>query len=193
MSDFKHDLDYDAPGSKMFVTNASLITSDGPAGPNIMTAAWTHHISYNPPLVMVNVEPPDATLENILATKKFGVNLASELQNVISSVSGKYTGKKMNKIGLLEELGFKFFAGTETGVPLVSEAALSLELKLLKHEEMGDHVILIGEVLNSHVNEAALPISYSGGKYWKRGENVPKPDQEFLDKIIELAEKYKRD
>lgn len=186
------NLDSNAPGSDMFVTNTGLITSDGPMGPNVMTAAWTHHISYNPPLIMVNVEPGDASLENILATKEFGVNLTSSEQNVLSSLSGQYSGKNVNKIALLRELGFEFYDGEKIKAPMVKGTALNIELKLKKHEPMGDHVILIGEVLVSSVNESAKPIIYSGGKYWEFGENIKKPKQEVLDNMSKIAKKHKK-
>ena len=187
-----NDLASNAPGSNMFATNAGLVTSNGPHGPNVMTAAWTHQISYEPPLVMVNGEVGDATLENILATKEFGVNLASDSQNVLSSVSGKYSGKKVDKISLLKELGFEFYEGEKIKVPMVKGAALNVELRLIKQEPMGDHVILIGEVLKTSVNESLQPVVYTGGKYWKLGESLQKPEQKVLDKITELGEKYKK-
>ena len=146
------NLTSNAPGSNKFATNIGLVTSDGPMGPNIMTAAWTHHISYEPALVMVNVEPEDATLKNILATKKFGVSLASDQQNILSSVSGRYSAKNIDKISLLKELGFEFYEGEKAKVPLVKDAALNIELELVKNEPMGDHVILVGKVLGSFVN-----------------------------------------
>src|SRR3989344_5651874 len=182
-----------APGSQMFVTNTGLITSNGPMGPNVMTAAWTHHISYKPPLIMVNAELGDATLDNILATKEFGVNLTSDQQNVLSSISGKYSGKNVNKIALLKELGFEFYDGEKIKAPMVKGVALNVELKSIKHEPMGDHIILIGEVLISSINESSKPIIYSGGKYWKFGENIKKPEQGVLDKINEIAEKHKNE
>lgn len=179
-----------ALGSQMFVTNAGLITSNGPMGPNIMTAAWTHHVSYDPPFIMVNLEPEDATLKNILETKEFGVNIASDSQNVLSSISGRYSGKNVDKIAFLKELGFEFYEGNHMKVPMVKDAALNAELKLIKHEVMGDHVIVIGEVIDSRTNEIVKPIAYHAGKYWKIGENIPKPEQNVLDTISNLVQKY---
>ncbi len=187
-----NNLASNAPGSNMFVTNAGLITSNGPHGPNVMTAAWTHQVSYDPPLIMVNGEVGDATLENILETGEFGVNLASENQNILSNISGSNSGKKVNKIELLKELGFEFYEGEKIKAPMIKGAVLNVELKLVKHEPLGDHVILIGEVLHSAVDESSRPLVYTGGKYWKIGENVQKPSQEILDSIKELVEKYKR-
>lgn len=180
------------PGSNMFITNVGLITSNGTMGPNIMTAAWTHHISYDPPYIMVNIEPDDATVQNIVATSQFGINLASDKQNVIASISGRYSGKNIDKIALIEELGYEFYDGKKIKVPMVKGAVLNAELKLIRHEEMGDHIIFIGEVIESSVDDQLKPISYNSGKYWKIGENIVKPKQSILDTITALAEKHKR-
>jgi flavin reductase (DIM6/NTAB) family NADH-FMN oxidoreductase RutF len=45
------DLLWNDRRTRQFVTNVGLITSDGPLGPNIMAAEWTHHISYSPSLI----------------------------------------------------------------------------------------------------------------------------------------------
>ena len=58
-----------------FITNVGLITSNGPAGIDIMAAEWTHHISYSPILISINVRAHDVTAENIQSSKEFGVNL----------------------------------------------------------------------------------------------------------------------
>lgn len=180
-----------APGAIMFITNTGLITTDGPMGPNIMTAAWTHQISYDPPLIMVNLEPDDASTKNILASKEFGVNLTSDTQNVLSSTAGKYSAKEFNKIALLKELGFNFYQGKKIKAPMVKDAPLNAELKLIKYETMGDHIIFIGEVIESSVNEEIKPVAYHRGKYWKIGENIPKPS-DIIERITLLSEKHKK-
>ena len=58
--------------TRQFLTNVGLITTDGPYGPNVMAAEWTHHISYTPSLIAINVRG-DATAENIDHSKEFGV------------------------------------------------------------------------------------------------------------------------
>ena len=63
-----------------FLTNVGLITSDGPYGPNVMAAEWTHHISYSPGLIAVNIRGRDTTAENIKDSKEFGVNLALKIK-----------------------------------------------------------------------------------------------------------------
>ena len=45
-----------------------------------MAAEWTHHISYSPSLISVNIRGHDATAKNIEASKEFGVNISRRSQ-----------------------------------------------------------------------------------------------------------------
>ena len=40
------DIPWGSEGTRKFVTNVGLITSDDPHGNNIMAAEWTHLVSY---------------------------------------------------------------------------------------------------------------------------------------------------
>jgi len=69
------DIPWGSDESKKFATNVGLITSNGPHGHNVMAAEWTHHVSYSPGMIMVNVGFDKATEANIMKTKEFGVSL----------------------------------------------------------------------------------------------------------------------
>lgn len=175
--------------TRQFLTNIGLITSDGPWGPNVMAAEWTFHISYAPSLIAVCIHPWDATAENIAQSREFGVNLASEDQSIISSVAGGYTGKEVDKMAVLRELGVEFYDAKKIKVLMVKGAAMNVECRLFKQEELGDHVMFVGEVVEISADERIKPIIYHNGKYWSLGEHVPRPPEVF-EKIEKLAEKY---
>jgi flavin reductase (DIM6/NTAB) family NADH-FMN oxidoreductase RutF len=84
------ELSWNDRRTRQFLTNVGLITTDGP---NVMPAEWTHHVSYSPSLIAINVRGDDATAENINQSKEFGVNLATEDQNILCSLGGRHTGK----------------------------------------------------------------------------------------------------
>lgn len=177
--------------NKPFVTNVGLITSNGPYGYNIMACEWTHMISYDPGLILLAIRSHKATFANILKTKVFGVNVAANDQNIVSSVSGNATGKAVDKIKVLEELGYKFYKAKHIDVCMVEGAALNAECKLIKHIDIGDHPLLIGEVINVQVNEKN-PLVYYQGKYWNVGEKIEKPSETYREQIKELKSKYSK-
>ena len=184
----------DLPGgderSIKFITNVGLITSDGPYGPNIISAEWTHHVSYKPGIIAVCIGFGKATLENIRRTKKFGVNIAATDQSAMASVAGDNSGKKIDKISALKELGFEFYAG-KNGLPMVKAAAMNAECKLMKEITLGDHVMLVGEVVEAHAPDRE-PLAYHKGKYWAMSENIKKPLPEEREKIDRIVQNHRR-
>lgn len=175
-----------------FITNVGLITSDGPIRPNVMSAEWTHHISYSPGLIAVCIWSTDATHENIRKTREFGVNLCAVDQPVLSSVAGGYTGRKYDKIKALKELGFEFYKAKKIKVPIIKGAAVNIECKLIKSIPLGGYTMFVGEVVEATNNPDKEPLAYHKGRYWLMNTNVPKPSDEERQRISNIVEKYKK-
>lgn len=186
------DLSWNDRRTKQFVTNVGLITSEGPFGPDIMAAEWTHHISYSPSLITVNIRGHDATAENIKESKEFGVNIAAEDQNILCSVAGRHTGKRVDKISILSESGIAAFYNAKSRVLMVLGAAMNAECKLVKQEELADHIMFVGEVVEISADENIRPLICHNGRYWRLGETMAKPPPETLNKIEELVQKYSK-
>lgn len=185
-------LPWGSPDAKQFITNIGLITSNGPLGHNIMTAEWIHHVSYEPSLIMINLHEKDTTSENIKKTKEFGINIASETQNVVASVAGGSSGAEVDKIAILRDLGVEFYKAKKINVLMVKGAALNAECKVIKQELLGDHMMFVGEVVEASSDENIKPLMYYGSKYWKVGDRIMKPQQDILDKIGKLVEKHRK-
>ena len=185
------DITWGSEQAKKFVTNVGLITSNGSHGDNIMSAEWTHHISYQPGLILISLKSSEATYDNIIKSKEFGVNLSAQDQNIMASVAGGSSGKNINKIEALKELGFKFFKAKKIKALMVEGAALNVECKLVNKMEVGDHVAFIGEAVEIHMPDKK-PLAYHGLKYWKLDETIPKPPQDELERIQSVIEKHKR-
>jgi flavin reductase (DIM6/NTAB) family NADH-FMN oxidoreductase RutF len=186
------DLERKDPRTRKFLTNVGLITTDGKWGPNICAAEWTHHLSYGPSLIAVTLDEEDATSENIMQTREFGINIASETQNWLSSMAGNTTGKEFDKISALKELGVEFYPGSKIKAPMLKAAAMNAECKLFKTLSLGDHTTFVGEVVEISAEETIRPIVYHDGKYWKIGEQIEKPDQAFLDRMRSVLGKYQK-
>ena len=186
------DLPWGDEKTVQFITNVGLVTSNGPYGNNIMACEWTHQVSYKPGLIAVCIGLNKATLENIQKTMEFGVSICSTDQNVIASVAGGNSGKNIDKISSLKELGFKFYKAKKINVFMVEGAVLNLECKLFKEIELGDHIMMVGEVLEASLNKNKEPLAYHKVKYWKLGENIPRPQQHEMSRIKSIVEKHSK-
>ncbi len=177
--------------TEKFVTNVGLITSNGPYGHNVMACEWTHHISYEPFLITVCIRSHKATFINIKETKAFGVSLAASDQNWIASIAGNNSGKTVDKIKVLEELGVAFYPAGSIDVLMVKGAAMTAECRLVKLVDIGDHPLLIGEATTVS-DHRKNPLIYHQGMYFTVGEKINKPDRQTLAHIDEVIRKYKR-
>lgn len=184
------DLKYGTPAREPFVTNVGLITSNGKHGHDIMAAEWTFQVSYDPGLIAVSIGAGKATHENIEETGYFGVCIASEEQTAISSIAGGSSGKKVNKIAALNDMGFTFSKAKNFDLLLVDESALILECKLTKQEVLGDHTMFIGEIVSLLHDNDKKPLIYHGGKYCSVGEQLPKPTDEERSNMKTFVEKH---
>lgn len=176
-----------------FVTNVGLITSNGPYGNNVMACEWTHYISYSPGLITLAIRNHKATYKNIIASKEFGVNIASDKHATVSQIVGNNSGYDIDKIKVAEEIGLKFYKAKKIDTLMIEDTCMNAECKLVKTVNIGDHPLLIGEVVEIKSNENESPLLYYDTKYYKIGDHIEKPNKEYLEKIKTITEKYKRE
>ncbi|MDO8624729.1 MAG: flavin reductase family protein, partial [Candidatus Diapherotrites archaeon] len=143
-----------------------------------------------PGLIAVCIGPDKATGQNIEATKEFGVNIAAIDQNILSSVAGRNSGKKVNKIAALKELGFQFFKAKKIKAPMVSGAAMNAECRLIEQKTYGDHVMYVGEIVELYPATDRSPLVYHNTKYSAPGPTIPQPNEKEMERIAKVLEKH---
>lgn len=140
---------------RAFTTTVALITTNGPKGPNVMAAEWTFHVSYDPFLISVHIDPENATHDEILAAGEFGVNLVSEAQVAAMAFAGHYSKADTDKLS--SEL-FGTYPGKRIKSPMIKDALLNAECRLVQHFALGDHTAFIGEVVEFSVDDTKNPV-----------------------------------
>ena len=80
-------------------------------------------------------------------TKEFGISVCSADQDMISSVAGDVSGRDVDKIAVLRDLGAEFRKAKQINVLMVKGAAMTAECKLYKTLNIGDHVLFVGSVV----------------------------------------------
>ena len=186
------DLPWGDPRTIKFVTNVGLITSTGPHGDNIMSAEWTHQVSYSPGLIAVAIGRGKATLENIEKTKEFGINLAAVDQAGMAHIAGANHGDKVDKIAALKELGYKFSKAKKINTLMVEGAAMQAECKVVKIIDIGDHPIVIGEIVEIYTLSNKEPLVYHGLKFWNLTETLPRPNEKEMERIKVIIAKHQK-
>lgn len=152
---------------RFFMTGVSLITSYGPQGKNVMAAEWTMQISYNPLLIAVFIHKGSITLDNIKSTKKFGINMASEKQSTLVSIAGGYSRKEIDKLKVYDL--FKITESKKTHLPMICGCVVNAECKLIAIKKIGDHDMVVGEVISIKHDETKKPLVYHRNRYFQVG------------------------
>ncbi len=163
---------------RYFTTGISLITSHGLDGPNVMAAEWVMQISYSPVLIAAFIHKGSQTLKNIEKSKEFGVNVASKMQTSQVSVAGGYSGSEIDKLQIKDL--FKTIKSKKIKSPSIAGCTINAECILVKKEKIGDHVMLIGKVVNIRHDDFQSPLVYHRGRYFGIGPAVEPQRQEIL-------------
>lgn len=150
---------------RYFATTVGLITTKGSKhGQNVMAAEWTMHVSYEPMLIAIFVhESP--TYWNILETRAFGVNIASDDQAELVNIAGGYSGTEIDKLAL--PCAFQRYRARHIDVPMIKGCSLNAECRVTLIEKMGDHVMVVGEAISAKFDEKKFPLIYTRGNYRK--------------------------
>lgn len=129
----------------------STITED--KAPNLAPFSFVTPLSFEPPLLGVSVGKGKDTILNARATKEF----------VISPLTRKWMKKGIqSEIHLKRgENEFKKVSLTETKSkkvkpPSVGESSINIECKYHNDFEIGDHYLLVGEVINIKADEESV-------------------------------------
>ncbi|GAV25581.1 flavin reductase [Carboxydothermus islandicus] len=130
---------------------------------NFTTVAWITQVSMKPPMVLVNVAPGRYSYQKIKETGEFTLAILSEEQKEIADFCGKNSGANVDKI---KELNLPVVPGEKVSAPKLTTAIANLECRLVQEIPVGDHIILVGEVVAEDVpNPAKRPLIFHQWKY----------------------------
>jgi flavin reductase (DIM6/NTAB) family NADH-FMN oxidoreductase RutF len=124
-----------------------VLTADDAKG-NIAAATvnWVTQSAFAPPLVVVGVKADSGTYKTVKAAQAFALNmLGKEQKNLaftffrpVEVSDGKISGQAYRK--------------GETGAPILVDAPGAVECRVTAVVEQGDHHIVVGEVVEAHLN-----------------------------------------
>jgi flavin reductase (DIM6/NTAB) family NADH-FMN oxidoreductase RutF len=94
------------------------------------------------------VRPARFTLHGISANSTFSINIPSA--DLVEKVDycGIYSGHKVNKSQI-----FEVDYGKLNTAPLIQECPVNLECQVIHSLELGSHILFIGEITETYVNE----------------------------------------
>ena len=129
---------------------------------NAFTGTWLTQVSFTPPLVALGIKRDSHSLDMVRTDRVFSVNMLGKGHKAIAEHFVKPAstgGEKLSGVGY--RLG-------KTGAPILTEAIAYLECEVREiANELGDHAVVIGEVVEAgvHRDEPALTLMDTGWHY----------------------------
>jgi flavin reductase (DIM6/NTAB) family NADH-FMN oxidoreductase RutF len=131
-----------------------LVTARHKDRVNAMPAAWAVPLSKSPPLVGVALQRERYTYDLIKRSQEFALCLPgrplAEAVVQLGSVSGHEDPDKLHKSGLT------LTDAQKVSVPVIEECLGWIECGLADALDVGDHVLVVGEVLAAKAEEEAF-------------------------------------
>ena len=174
----------DAPSRPVYPSPAGLIVSvDENGKSNVMTAAEVFNVSLSrPPIVGIALRKATYTHSLIVKSREFTVNFPTvailDKVDAVGSVSGRGGLDKFAEFQLTP------LPSDEVKSVIIAECPVNLECKLLSVTEVGDHDLMLGEVVAMHVDSDKVngrqhPIvekldafAYAESAYYRIGEKL---------------------
>ena len=162
-------------GMRTLAGAVNIITSVEGGRRHGMTATAVCSATADPPTVLVCINKLATTHGAVAKSKIFCVNvLRAEDWNLSTAFSGAQSG----------ETRFKSREWTRlvTGAPVLIDALVSFDCRVVKKVAHGSHTIFLGQVEQILLGQKGKPLLYSDGQYAKlAGLTVGEPLPEGLD------------
>ncbi len=133
---------------------------------NLMAAAWSMPLDFDPPKVVVVLDKSTYTRDLIEASGRFALNLPTRAMARLTMAVGSESGREMLEPDKFAVQGLQPFDGPVLGLPLVPGCAGWLECEVLR-EQRNESVydLFIGQV----VGALADPRVFSDGRWHFEG------------------------
>ncbi|MEM4575850.1 MAG: flavin reductase family protein [Candidatus Nezhaarchaeales archaeon] len=138
---------------------------------NVATFSFIMPVSFEPKYLAFSISPRRRTFDNIKDVGEFVVNVPTEdmLQKVW--LCGSRSGRDINKIDLAK---LQIVESKKVKPPRIKGCPVQLECKVEFMKEFGDHYLVVGKVVEEHVEKRNFKpiLHYSGRTFFKVDDTI---------------------
>ena len=151
---------------------------------NIITIAWTGTLCSDPPLCYISVRPERHSHAILTRTKEFVINLTTRSLARATDWCGVRSGRQYKKF---EEMHLTPGPATKVKAPIIVEAPINIECRVMEIRSLGTHDLFMAEVVNVKADEQyidprtgafdlakAEPLAFAHGQYFTLGRKIGK-------------------
>lgn len=139
-----------------------LVSSAFEKRANIITLAWNMPLSHKPPLMCISITKKRFSYELIKKSGEFAVNIPSIDLFDEMYYCGTHSGRDTDKFKETNLTGVK--ANKLAHAPLIKECIGHLECRLNYEREVGDHVLIIGDIVAASAEKELFDIKWKVDK-----------------------------
>ncbi len=160
------------PSDRLYPMPCPLVCGGTMGEADACAVAWLGICATNPPRIAVALRESRRTLELVRTTGTFTVNTPRAEDAAVVDFFGTVSGHDRDKFAAT---GWTLEPSAEVAAPRIVECPYQLECRVTHEIELGSHVLLIGEVVESHAEESVLD---------QTGDKV---DVALLDPLVYIA------
>ncbi len=142
----------------LFATGVTVITTRVNGDIHGMTASSVAPVSLDPLLVLVSIARRTRMYDIIHRAGKFAINILSEHQEELSR---HFAGAGTS----LRPASLRFESGPDDSAPFIHDTLAAIRCRIEREVDVGDHVVVLGRVIQFHEGSPAPPLIYFGSRY----------------------------
>lgn len=121
----------------------NVITTDGPAGRHGLTASAVCSVTDAPPTIIVCINRTASAYGSVVGNGVLCVNVLTGRHQDLSGIFGG--GQTLDIDGRFATASWRVLT---TGAPVLTDAAVSLDCRIARSEEVGTHTVFFCEVVD---------------------------------------------
>lgn len=141
---------------RRFTYGLYIVTVTDGEDVNGFTANWLSQSSFEPPMLTLALENDARSLPMILNSRTFAVNVVPQDGRELAGKMGRSSRQNPSKLADVE-----YSWGTATGSPILAAAAGWVECRLVGTLPSGDHMLLLGEIVEAGEGREIPPLTHS--------------------------------
>lgn len=146
-------VDFEQAIERKFPEPVAIAIVKDPRGKyNPVTISWCTQVSGDPPMLAIALKRNRYSLDCIQAREDFVVAFPAASQVELTRLCGTASGREADK---LAESRAPTHVAKQIDNVLFDEAAANFECRKVREFATGDHVVVVGEVVQAHVNADA--------------------------------------
>ena len=152
---------------RRFPMSVSVVTVGRGGAENGLTVSWAAPASFDPPRMLVVLDRLHYSLDFLRSTRNFALNVLGAGQERLAGHFARQAMSDEDKVRRVES------REGVTGAAILAEAIAWFDCEVVDLQESGDHVLVIGEVVDAGVQGPAdakpLVTTETGLRYVKVG------------------------